>query len=304
MREAFVRALAEIAAVDPSVMLVNGDLGFGVLTDFIARFPANYVNAGVAEQNMTAVACGMALAGARAYTYSIGNFPTLRCLEQLRNDVCYHRATVTVVAVGGGFSYGQLGMSHFATEDLAILRALPEIVVVAPSDPWQAHALTHQLHARGGPSYLRIDKGRAGLPEGEVELGKARQVRPGTDAVIFATGAILFEAVAAADRLAEEGASVRVIDVHTIKPFDVEAICRAARECRNVVTLEEHVVNGGLGGAVAEACLENGVQVTKFRRLGIDDRYPSIVGDQDYMRAHFGLDCDAVAAVLREMLDR
>ena len=105
-------------------------------------------------------------------------------------------------------------------------------------------------------------------------------------------------------RLAEDGASVRVIDVHTIKPFDVEAICRAARECGVVVTLEEHVVNGGLGGAVAEACLENAVQVTSFRRLGIDDRYPSIVGDQDYMRAHFGLDCDAVAAVLREMLDR
>lgn len=304
MREAFVRALGEIAAADPSVMLVNGDLGFGVLTDFIARFPANYVNAGVAEQNMTAVACGMALAGARAYTYSIGNFPTLRCLEQLRNDVCYHRANVTVVAVGGGFSYGQLGMSHFATEDLAILRALPEMVVVAPSDPWQAHALTHQLHGRGGPSYLRIDKGRAGLPEGDVELGKARQVRSGTDAVIFATGAILGEAVAAADSLAEDGASVRVIDVHTIKPFDVEAICRAARECGVVVTLEEHVVNGGLGGAVAEACLENAVQVTSFRRLGIDDRYPSIVGDQAYMRAHFGLDRDAVAAALRHMLGR
>ena len=304
MREAFVRALAEIAGADPTVMLVNGDLGFGVLTDFIARFPENYVNAGVAEQNMTAVACGMALAGARAYTYSIGNFPTLRCLEQLRNDVCYHRANVTVVAVGGGFSYGQLGMSHFATEDLAILRALPEMVVVAPSDPWQAYALTHQLHAGGGPAYLRIDKGRAGLPEGEVELGKARQVRPGSDAVIFATGAIVGEAVAAADALADEGAAVRVIDVHTIKPFDVEGVCRAARECARVVTLEEHVLNGGLGGAVAEACMENGVRVSSFRRLGIDDRYPSIVGDQAYMRAHFGLDRESVAAVLREVLER
>ena len=302
MRDAFVRALTEIVASDPDVMLVNGDLGFGVLDDFIARFPANYVNAGVAEQNMTAVACGMALAGARAYTYSIGNFPTLRCLEQLRNDVCYHRADVTVVAVGGGFSYGQLGMSHFATEDLAILRALPEMAVVAPSDPWQAYALTHQLHARGGPSYLRLDKGRAGLPEGAVELGKVREVRPGADAVIFATGAILGEAVAAADELASEGASIRVIDVHTIKPLDVDGICAAARDCGIVVTLEEHSVIGGLGGAVAEVCLEGGVPVRKFRRFGIDDRYPEIVGDQAYMRVHFGLDHNAVAVGLREML--
>src|ERR1700760_4208221 len=155
MREAFVRALSELAAEDPSVMLITGDLGFGVLTDFAERFPSSYLNAGVAEQNMTAVACGAAMAGARAYTYSIANFPTLRCLEQLRNDVCHHRADVTVVAVGGGFSYGHLGISHFATEHRAILRALPQMTVVAPPDPWQAYALTRQMHAAGGPQYLR-----------------------------------------------------------------------------------------------------------------------------------------------------
>lgn len=302
MRDAFIRALGEIASEDPRVMLVNGDLGFGVLDDFIERFSGNYVNAGVAEQNMTAVACGMALAGARAYTYSIGNFPTLRCLEQLRNDVCYHRADVTAVAVGGGFSYGQLGMSHFATEDLAVLRALPELTVVAPSDAWQAHALTHQLHARGGPAYLRLDKGAAGLPKGEVELGKARTVREGNDAVIFATGSILGEAVAAADELALEDRRVRVVDVHTLKPFDVETVCAAAEECGTVLTLEEHNVVGGLGGAVAEACLEQGVPIRKFRRLGLPDVYPSVVGDQQWLRAHFGLDGSSVAAQLRTLL--
>ncbi|HEX4695441.1 transketolase family protein [Sphingomonas sp.] len=302
MRDAFVRALTELAAEDSSVLLVNGDLGFGVLTDFIERFPANYVNAGVAEQNMTAVACGAALTGARSYTYSIGNFPTLRCLEQLRNDVCYHAADVTAVAVGGGFSYGQLGMSHFATEDLAILRALPGMTVVAPSDPWQAYALTRQLHARGGPAYLRLDKSGAGLPEGEVELGKVRQVRDGHDAVIFATGGILREAIAAADLLSKSGRQVRVIDVHTIKPLDTIAICHAAGECRHVVTLEEHNVIGGLGGAVAEVCLENGVALGHFRRIGLHDCYPDVVGDQDYLRARYGMDRHAVVAVLVEML--
>ena len=302
MRDSFIRALTELAAEDPSVILVNGDLGFGVLADFIARYPDNYINAGVAEQNMTAVACGMAIAGARAYTYSIGNFPTLRCLEHLRNDVCHHGANVTVVAVGGGFSYGQLGMSHFATEDLAILRALPGMTVVAPSDPWQAYALTRQLHARGGPGYLRLDKGQAGLPPGPVTLGQVRQAREGDDAVIFATGGILGEAVGAADLLAGDGVSVRVIDVHTIKPLDVEGVRDAARACGFVVTLEEHNVIGGLGGAVAEACLEGGVPIRAFRRIGLGEAYPDVVGDQPYLRARFGLDRGAVAAAIRAML--
>jgi len=300
MREAFVRALSELAAEDERIMLVNGDLGFGVLTDFIERFPQHYVNAGVAEQNMTAVACGMALTGARAYTYSIGNFPTLRCLEQLRNDVCYHRSDVTVVAVGGGFSYGQLGVSHFATEDLAAMRSLPGMTVVAPSDPWQAYELTRQLYARGGPAYLRIDKGTAGLPEGDVELGKVRQVRDGDDAVIFSTGGILGEALSAADALGTEGISVRVIDVHTIKPLDVDGICAAIRDCGHVITLEEHVVSGGLGSAVAEVCAEARLPLKSFRPLGLGDVFPDIVGDQSFLRARYGLDACSIAAVLRQ----
>jgi transketolase len=302
MRDSFVRALTELVAEDPRIMLITGDLGFGVLSEFKTRFPNNYLNAGVAEQNMTAVACGMALAGARTYTYSIGNFPTLRCLEQLRNDVCYHGADVTVVAVGGGFSYGPLGMSHFATEDLAIMRALPEMTVVAPSDPWQAYALTRQLHARGGAGYLRLDKDQAGLREAEVTLGKARLARNGDDAVVFATGGILCEALAAADALAQEGLSIRVLDVHTLKPLDVEAICAAAGACRYVLTLEEHNVIGGLGGAVAEACLEGCMSLRGFRRIGLQDLYPKVVGDQRYLRARYGLDAQAVASAVRRML--
>jgi transketolase len=300
MREAFIRALSELAAQDERIILVNGDLGFGVLDDFREHFPDQYVNAGVAEQNMTAVACGMALTGARAYTYSIGNFPTLRCLEQLRNDVCYHHADVTVVAVGGGFSYGQLGVSHFATEDLGVMRALPGMTVVAPSDPWQAYELTRQLHARGGPSYLRVDKGSAGVPAGEVELGKVRQVRAGRDAVIFSTGAILSEAIAAADELESAGLRVRVIDVHTIKPLDLAGICSAARDCGHVFTLEEHVIAGGLGSAVAEASADAGISLKSFRRIGLEDSFPDVVGDQPYLRARYGLDAASVAAKIRQ----
>jgi transketolase len=251
---------------------------------------------------MTAIACGSAMIGARAYTYSIGNFPTLRCLEQLRNDVCYHRSNVTVVAVGGGFSYGQLGVSHFATEDLAIMRSLPGMTVVAPSDPWQAFELTMQLHARGGPAYLRIDKGSAGLPPGEVELGKVREVRSGHDAVLFATGGILSEGLAAAETLMTEGIDVRVVDVHTVKPLDVEGVLKPARECGHVVTLEEHVVAGGLGSAIAETCAEAGLSLKSFRRLGLGDSFPDVVGDQAYLRARYGLDRASVASAIRGAL--
>jgi transketolase len=301
MRDAFIRTLGELADRDPSIMLVNGDLGFGVLTDFIENRPTHYVNAGVAEQNMTALACGMALEGAVAYTYSIANFTTLRCLEQLRNDVCYHNANVTAVSVGGGFSYGQLGMSHFATEDLAILRALPNITVVAPSDPWQAAVLTRQMYERGGPAYLRIDKGQAGLPpaEHDVTLGQARVVRVGDAVTIFAVGGVLGEAVLAADRLAETGFACHVVDVHTIKPFDAEGVVRAAARTGAVITVEEHTIVGGLGSAVAEACLEAGVVLRSFQRLGLRDEFPSVVGDQAYLRKRYGMDAEAIAAAAR-----
>jgi transketolase len=302
MRDAFVRALSELAGEDPRVMLVNGDLGFGVLTDYIANFPGQYVNAGVAEQNMTALACGMALTGARAYTYSIGNFPTLRCLEQLRNDVCYHRADVTVVAVGAGFSYGPLGISHFATEDLAIMRTLPGMTVVAPSDPWQAYDLTRQLHQRGGPAYLRIDKSMAGLPRGDVQLGKVRVVRNGSDAVIFATGGILAEALAASDHLRGDGIELRVVDVHTVKPLDTEAIIASARECGHVLTLEEHIIAGGLGGAVAECCLDAAISLKSFRRLGLRDEFPDVVGDQSFLRQRYGMSAADIVRAVRQVV--
>lgn len=304
MRDHFIKALSEIADNDPSVMLVNGDLGFGVLTDFIENRKSQYVNAGVAEQNMTAIACGMALAGANAYTYSIGNFTTLRCLEHLRNDVCYHNAKVTAVAIGGGFSYGQLGMSHFATEDLAILRALPNMRVVAPSDPWQAYELTKQIHEADGPTYLRIDKGQAGLPDKSesVKLGKITRVQNGTDLAIFSIGGILSEVLEATECLAADGISVSINDVHTLKPLDLETIHEVTAKCGRVLTVEEHNVTGGLGGAIAEACMENDTAISTFRRIGLNDTYPQIVGDQKYLRSEYGMSATHIEQAVRKML--
>ncbi|WP_339929958.1 transketolase C-terminal domain-containing protein [uncultured Brevundimonas sp.] len=303
MRDAFIRALTELAEADERIVLVTGDLGFGVLEDFARRFPGRFINAGVAEQNMTAIACGMALEGYQVYTYSIGNFPTLRCLEQIRNDVCYHDADVKVVSVGGGFSYGQLGMSHFATEDLAIMRALPNMTVVAPSDPWEAAALTRQMSARRGPAYLRLDKSAAGLPEEPVTLGCARQVREGGDVCLIATGGIVEEALKAADLLAADGFAASVFAVNTIKPLD-PVLVAAAGAAKAVIVIEEHTVIGGLGSAVAEACMTAGVVPPRFLRIGLDDIYPTVVGDQRYLRKVYELDADAIARRTKALLER
>jgi len=305
MRDAFVRVLTAAAARDPRIMLITGDLGFGVLTDFTTRFPTQFINAGVAEQNMTAMACGLAIEGYKVFTYSIANFTTLRCLEQLRNDVCYHNADVTAVAVGGGFSYGQLGMSHFATEDLAILRALPGMTVLAPTGIWEAEEATKALIAGSGPAYLRLDKGLASSDPRAGEsfaIGKARRLREGRDVCLIAAGAVLSETLKAADALASDGVLARVISMHTIKPLDAAAVAEAARECAGLVTVEEHTVVGGLGGAVAEACLEAGTAPGFFVRMGLADVYPSVVGDQNYLRGVHGIDAKAIEARIRTAL--
>lgn len=300
MRDAFISELTALAAEDPSVMLITGDLGFGVLTDYAARFPDQFLNAGVAEQNMTGLAAGLALEGHKVYTYSIANFTTLRPLEQIRNDICYHDADVTLVSVGGGFSYGQLGMSHFATEDMAILRALPNMQVIAPVDPWETSALTRQMAQTPGPKYLRLDKGRGGSAEAPVELGKMRRVREGSDVTLLAIGAILSEALKAADLLAQDGVQARVIAVHSLKPFDIPEVLDAAKNTAGLVTIEEHTVIGGLGAAVAECCLENGAAPGFFRRVGLPDIFPTVVGDQDYLRHAYQMDAEAIVKTVLE----
>src|SRR5512142_1905136 len=247
MRNGFFRALFDLARNDQRIQLVVGDLGFGVVEPFMKELPAQFTNSGVAEQNMTGIAAGLALSGKIVFTYSIGNFPTLRCLEQIRNDVCYHQANVKVVAVGGGYSYGPLGISHHATEDLAIMRALPNMTVVAPGDQWETREATKALVERDGTAYLRLDKSSApatARPGETFAIGRARKVREGSDITLAATGGILGAALEAADSLVEQGIACRVLSVHTIKPFDTDAILRACKETGGIVTVEEHTIDG------------------------------------------------------------
>jgi transketolase len=307
VRNAFVAALSALAARDPRIMLVTGDLGFGVLDGFARDFPAQFLNAGVAEQNMTAVATGMALDGRVVFTYSIANFPTLRCLEHIRNDACYHGADVKVVAVGGGFSYGPLGISHHATEDLAIMRSLPEMTVVAPGDDWEATEATRAIAETPGTCYLRLDRSsRADAPaRGErFRLGRARVLREGRDITLVSTGGILSTVMKAADRLCASGVGCRILSVHTLKPFDTEAILSAARETGGIVSVEEHGIDGGLGSAVAEACFDAGVLPLIAARIAHRGGFSSVVGSQGYLRTMYRLDEDAIHETVAELLRR
>ena len=305
MRTAFIRALEEAASADPRVTLVVGDLGYSVIESFAERFPRQFLNVGVAEQNMAGVAAGLALSGRIVFTYSIANFPILRCLEQIRNDICYHKVNVKIVAVGGGFAYGTLGVSHHATEDLAIMRALPEMTVVAPGDPTEAGGATRAIVAHPGPCYLRL--GKAGEPVihpagTSFELGKAIQVRPGTDLTLVVTGGMLANAVLAAEELAKQlGVQARVLSMHTLKPLDEAAVMRAARETGMIVTIEEHSLVGGLGSAVADLLAHSELNV-RFRALGLTSRFHPVVGSQDYLRAQHGLSVAGLVASVASRL--
>jgi transketolase len=307
MRGAFFRALTALAEHDKRVYLIVGDLGFGVVETFAQRFPDRFLNVGVAEQNMTGIAAGLALSGKIVFTYSIANFPILRCLEQVRNDVCYHNANVKIVAVGGGLAYGSLGSTHHATEDLAITRSLPRMVVVAPGDPAEAEAATRAVVAHSGPCYLRL--GRAGesrvhLGHIGFHLGKAIQLSDGKDLTVISTGGLLETAVRVAELLLHAGLQARVLSMHTVKPLDVDAVLEAARETGAIFTLEEHSVIGGLGGAVAEVLAEASEGLVVFKRFGLPSAFSSVIGTQECLRTQHGLSPESLATAIRSTLER
>ena len=307
MRNAFLETLFDLARQDDRITFITGDLGYRVVERFAETLPKQFLNAGVAEQNMTSIAVGMALSGKIAFTYSIANFPTLRCLEQIRNDVCYHDANVKIVAVGGGFSYGALSVTHHAVEDLGVMRCMPNMLVLAPGDPVETRAATRALTTRPGPAYLRL--GKAGEPTvhgGSIEFepGRAILVRDGSDLTLISTGGMLHTAVKAAEQLAADRIHARVLSMHTLKPLDTEALLAAARDTRLIVTLEEHSIIGGLGSAVAELLAERDDVRPRFKRLGLPSAFSPYIGSQEYLLAKHGLDVEAVVGKLRRFVIR
>ena len=304
MRDTFVKTLIQLAKENKNIELVTGDLGFGVLKPYWETVPNQFTNAGIAEQNMASLAAGMALEGKTVFTYSIGNFPTLRCIEQIRNDCCYHNADVKIVCVGGGFVYGSLGMSHHATEDIAIMRSLPNMVVMAPGDLTEAEAATKAITDYKGTCYLRLGRGgekRIHEKIDNFQIGKAIKVKDGDKVAIFSTGAIFEEISQAVALLNEHGINPSVYTFPTVKPIDREVILECAEKFDLIATVEEHNVIGGFGSAVAEVMAEN-PQKAKLLKIGLNDTYSSIVGSQNYLRSVFGIDAKGIVKKIISVL--
>lgn len=308
MRETFTRCLQEEAARNENLVLITGDLGFGVLFPFMKAYPDRFFNAGIAEQAMMSMAAGMAMEGKTVVVYSIGNFPTLRCLEQIRNCCAYHEANVKIVCVGAGFVYGTLGMTHHATEDMSALRLLPGVTVYAPADAVQTEAVMRRFLTEPGVAYLRIGRGGEPVlsdPETlkDYQTGKAVPLRDGRDAYILTAGGILPSAVEAATLLSSRGYSVGVASFPTVKPMDEAYLQTLCDRVPVLFTLEEHTIVGGFGGAVCEAVAGFAGKRARVVRLGLNDTYSAIVGNQAYLVKRFGLDGESVANTVQRTLE-
>lgn len=308
MRNAFADEITKIGREDERVVLLAGDIGNKLFDKFKDNAKARFFNCGVAEANMMSVASGMALCGLRPVVYTITPFTTTRCFEQIRVGACYHHAPVTIVGTGSGLSYAKLGPTHHSLEDLAILRTLPGVTVLAPCDEIELRLLLRAVFRQEGPVYMRI--GKRGEPKihkspPTVQIGRAIALREGKHACLIAAGTIMAEAVKAADILGKSGISVRVVSCHTIKPLDEEMLDDAFRAFPLVAVAEEHGRCGGLGGSIAEwrAC-ERGPRA-EMLVFGTDDFFLHEIGSQDYARRRFGLTAENISrqvyAALREI---
>lgn len=300
MRKVFFETLEEIAKKDESIYLLVADLGIKFFDTFRKIDPGRFINVGIAEANMIGVAAGLAMSGKNVYCYSIIPFLTMRTLEQIRLDLCFNNLNVKLLGAGGGLVYGAEGVTHHAIEDIAIMRALPNMTVVAPGDSLEAEALAEQSINYQGPLYIRF--GRDVDPivhEKEInfEIGKGIVVKEGKDVCLIATGTMLYPATIILEMLRKEDLNPTLISMHTVKPLDKELVENCAKNYKAIFTLEEHNIIGGSGSAVAEVLAESGYKGI-FKRIGIPDKYCSDLGSVDYLREKFSLNPEAVAELI------
>ena len=290
MRNTFVKTLFEQAKIDENIMLITGDLGFQLFDEFQENLPKQFINAGLTEQSMMSMAAGIASTGKRVFVYSIANFSTLRCLEQIRNDVCYMNNSVVVVSVGAGFAYGTLGYSHHATEDIAIMRSLPNMQVISPCDQLETEAVTKILAKTVYPSYLRLGKtGEINLNKDipGINYGQFNVLTEGNDGYIFFTGSVGIIAQKAAQQLNKKGVNICLISVPFISKLDMNYL-KNIRTDVPIVVLEEHASRGGLGSAFMEAFVFLKIQIN-LNHVCASLEHLSLTGDQEFLREANGI---------------
>jgi transketolase len=306
VRAAFVEALGGLMDEEERVVLLTADLGYNVLDPLARTHPDRVINVGVAEQNMAGVAAGLAHSGFIPFVYSIATFASLRGYEFIRNGAVVHNLQVRVVGIGGGFEYGSAGISHYALEDLAVMRTQPGMTVVAPADGLQAVTALSQTWNLPGPVYYRIGKNdRAALPElgGRFRLGRAEELLSGGDVVLLATGSVAGDAFEAGRRLAARGVSCGVAVLSCLAPAPRADITAMLRDAALAVTVETHYLTGGLGSLVAEVIAEAGL-TCRLVRAGVDRVPDTYSGSQLYMQRRFGLDADSLVRTVRTNLAR
>jgi transketolase len=307
MRNAFADEITRLGASDPRVVLLSGDIGNKLFDKFKQHAASRFFNCGVAEANMMSVAAGMALSGLRPVIYTIAPFTTTRCFEQIRVDVCYHKAPVIIVGTGAGLSYAELGPTHHSLEDLALLRSLPEMNVFAPCDEVELRFGLRAALQQDGPVYMRI--GKKGEPVvhktlPEFRLGKAITVREGEDVCLISIGNMMPVVLGAADSLRKNGVSARVESFHTLKPLDTDRLKEVFDRYPLVAAVEEHSRLGGLGGSIAEWLASQHAPRGRLICFGTDDLFMHEVGSQDYARQKFGLTAANIAEQVSARLAR
>jgi len=300
----FAATLLELAKVDRNIVVVTSDSrGSGKLGPFGQALPKQLVEVGIAEQNLVGITAGLAACGKKSFGVSPACFLTARALEQIKNDVCYSDVPAVLVGISAGVSYGALGSTHHSLHDLAALRAINNISIVVPADNFETRKAIGAAAKATKPVYVRFGKAAMfGLhrPETKFEISKAIQLRDGKDAAFIATGETVVHALLAAGQLAERGLNCRVISVHTVKPLDSEAVVKAGRECRAIITVEEHSVHGGLGEACAGVLMQAGMHVP-FRIVGIPDE-ETVTGAQADIFRHYGLSMEGLAGVAEKIV--
>ena len=302
----FAATLEELAKANPNIIAVTSDSrGSGKLAPFGKALPKQIVEVGIAEQNLVGITAGLAACGKKAFGVSPSCFLTARSLEQIKNDVCYSDVPAVLVGISSGTSYGALGTTHHSLHDLAVLRAINNLTIIVPADNFESRQAIRFAATATRPVFVRF--GKAAMfnlhrPETKFEAGKAITLREGNDVVFIANGETVVHAVLAAAQLAEKSIQARVLSMHSVKPLDTEAILNAGRECKAVITVEEHMVNGGLGEAVASTLMQAGVS-KPFRIVGIPD-VETVPGAQADIFRHYGISMEGLSETAMSLLKK
>jgi len=304
MRKTCLDMVYELARTDSRIVFIGSDLGAGTLKQMKAEMPDRYYMEGVSEANLIGMAAGFALEGKIVYANTIATFLTRRCFEQVALDLCLHNVAVRLIGNGGGLVYAPLGPTHLATEDIAILRALPHMTILAPADAAEMRRLMPATVDHPGPIYIRLAKGGDPIVTGDrpFVIGRIYPMREGSDALILTTGVLLKRALDAAEQLRQQGIEASVLHVPTVKPLDEAAVREHAARVPVIVTAEEHTIVGGLGSAVAEVLAESNFTAPKrFKRIGIPDAFPDQYGSQDSLMARYDITAAAIAATVSKL---